>query len=1825
MGISIKDVLDGSGVLQEVVCSREVEALLSALEPTGPTDIPPDGILHGTVRLTQDLSQSPLPGFDFALALPSGVVDPAPFKLSLEPPDQPTSFKFWLVLAEQGQARWVFKFVNAVPGLALTGASRVVTVDGDVHLEALPQADPKHTPVLVSRAAQAGVALGPALLVSGSAGSPAHFRFTPDTSELSGIVAFGLEPSTVVFGDSKVGFDLPALVIDDSEEAAAAGTGAPALDPPLAGIAADTPAWRGLLARQLDIYLPAEVPFFGGRPIKGYLAIPTGSGGVELVVETRVQRRPATAQHAAHPAYTVRIECIDPTARGLSGLLPTCITATMELPLDGAHASFQQQSGPSRELVFGAGKPVRVSATLARDPVNAPGDFRLAIGVAAQGPDGIASVTSTSMSGAKIFNTTAALATALIAEKDLARSAQVGDGSGVVLSALAAAGGALSSLLTDDSRFVLHGVEIESTGHGLPVGGPIAMQLDYSVAVRVTQVDIGVLAVSMRPDQPMRIRVRGARMSVDPNKTGLDMIGLDFDRSRLEIENPGAWNVSGMESLFDVLGSRSGRGSTWLEVDLRFKLNLGPVRVSGATIRATLNDNGTIDASIRGLEAGLTIPGAIEGTGRVQLLSGGFAADLLARLVPLNLAVDAGIDFAPPKIVLDLGVDLPAPVPLANSGFGLFGVRGLFGVAAVPQYAADAQADPVLRQLEWQPRGVDSFRTEPGQSTFGLEAVVGTLPDMGFSFSSKAGLLISVPDVAVRGALNGRVLQPRVPIAEPSYPPAWGLSFLGFIGVDKAALDFAVMGVVDLRPLLEIRVPVAGHFPISADSDDWYVYLGADGAPLQGRGIGPISAKVLPGILDVGADAYLMMRGRGLADWPYGRDSSPAPLTIPDGFVAAFGFGVQTMFGVPPIAWAELFASLDLLIGAKPPTLAGFGRAGGSLHLGPFSLGVQAAVNFMVREQASYLWAQVTGRVELLFFDIEATVTLAFGDEPELTLPDADTHPLDRFTDTQQRAGSLGVLTDDSYRVVAPLVEDPARITPDMHVWPDAIVSLPFAIAPEINPSAGDQFPAIVGPGATPPPARLGSEMLYYRWRLDGLALLDVTDEPDPTAGGTPPPGPGLAAGWQVPRTGGGGSADVAELLLLSQSKDLWVNRLADAGEGQPRPPLKVAADLCHRQVGAEPGWAVGLLASRMIAGFRLPPAVVSTNPLRSRVSAALHHFGLDLEMGPTRLDEVYTLPAPFWIEPARLAGWPEPQDIGHLFHGHFVVPNLRGLAGLSLAELFEGGLAFVGQRITLEPTEAILDGVLLLVAERELFDNHERFAGITVWDDLGNQWPVHDFVELSTGQTAALLRAPSSDAVASLAVTYPLGAELGVVGLGGITASAWEAAYREGQANAAEIGRLQQAAAQGPKTDVSQNSPHERNILRPGRLYRIDVDMSWSGEISKQDESGQIVVVATRADETEYTPKGSANKLPTRRQLFFRTAAVPVPQPPPSIGQAGYLPWVTRRQDLFQPEMLQRYLAGYEPAQSEDSRFCDDPLRAHFRQDHVAALAKAYGFDLSVAVRRVDRPGSQHAKASLLPITWTAALNPGFLGHADQLRWTYAARSDCVLPRPGATASASTRLEPEAWYEVYLLAKAVSSLVGDGRLPGVTFRTSRWSGPQAMLAALGFPTAAEPAATGLIVGDLAVNPPDNVGGGVILADDRSYLRALAALGLEGWPPAKSPRLSRLWVPADGGGWLLAGIMLESPEPIHRPGRLDITGLAVLPPTGGEIAFDVGRSDSTGSRLLHLATRPLLVGDLLGGFAQCVLKATSRLGSAVTSLRGLSTVPPRPAFGEDPS
>ena len=271
--------------------------------------------------------------------------------------------------------------------------------------------------------------------------------------------------------------------------------------------------------------------------------------------------------------------------------------------------------------------------------------------------------------------------------------------------ALLVAALALSTMLKDQGRLTVNGVELESAGGGLPVGGAVRLKVDYSVDVLVRPISVGVLCVEMRDEQPMRVRNRNVLLTYDPARTGLDRFRLDFSKSGMEIEDPGAWQVDGPASLFDVLGSRSGRGSMWLEVDLRFKVNLGPVSVSGATIRATRGDDGGVTASMRGLDASLDVPGVLNGRGAFQLEpAGGFGAELDVALVPLNLSAGATpvLPAAGRRILSAAGCGPARSDPARQQRRRpVSAVAGSFGYGVRPALPPPGHPDPVGFQLAW--------------------------------------------------------------------------------------------------------------------------------------------------------------------------------------------------------------------------------------------------------------------------------------------------------------------------------------------------------------------------------------------------------------------------------------------------------------------------------------------------------------------------------------------------------------------------------------------------------------------------------------------------------------------------------------------------------------------------------------------------------------------------------------------------------------------------------------------------------------------------------------------------------------------------------------------------------------------------------------------------------------------------------------------------------------------------------------------------------------------------------------------------------------------
>jgi hypothetical protein len=231
-------------------------------------------------------------------------------------------------------------------------------------------------------------------------------------------------------------------------------------------------------------------------------------------------------------------------------------------------------------------------------------------------------------------------------------------------------------------------------------------------------------------------------------------------------------------------------------------------------------------------------------------------------------------------------------------------------------------------------------------------------------------------------------------------------------------------------------------------------------------------------------------------------------------------------------------------------------------------------------------------------------------------------------------------------------------------------------------------------------------------------------------------------------------------------------------------------------------------------------------------------------------------------------------------------------------------------------------------------------------------------------------------------------------------------------------------------------------------------------------------------------------------------------------------------------------------------------------------------------------------------------------------------------MPKPGGSLQSQYPLATAAWYELYALAKSDDPAVSDGRLDGVTFRTSLWRNPTEMLTGIGFMPS--PAAA---TGDVELKQLPALGTAIIDGSDADFEEALDTIGLEGWPAAVAPRVSIVWLRQDndaGPSWKCAGLLVESPEPIDRPGRVDLQALRLVMQPAPAGTFDIRRSDRSRSRILWVCSVPffphawmhrVLFGPLRRIFPSIVLEMTDKSSGALLS--GSIQLPLTPTFAEE--
>ena len=383
-------------------------------------------------------------------------------------------------------------------------------------------------------------------------------------------------------------------------------------------------------------------------------------------------------------------------------------------------------------------------------------------------------------------------------------------------------------------------------------------------------------------------------------------------------------------------------------------IDIGLLEITQTTIRLIFGDDG-FSVELRGLGIKLEIPGTLIGEGSLVIRDNGFRAALTLEIVPVEMLAAGSLDFADMGDYTAVGVGL-----LVHSRWACHSVdQGSRSMASSGRSArtCDEQCQPVAasfeNELAWlgtmlNPASRDgAFAPNQDSWTFGVGAIVGTLPDGGSSFHAKGALVLELPGPSVLFGIDVQFVQQR-----RSTDGANDLSsaIRGLIGFTPEAFFIGIRVDLSLGEMLTVRIPIDALFP-RTDSLAGYLRIGSDGS--GGRGGDPVSVELeLSDFVGVEAWLFFMIEEEGIID--LGRrylSSSSSGLPEFSGFSIGFGMGISVFLGSRSIG---TFIEIELLaiagMGTSPIVIGGFIEARGTLSILWVSFSVSAMLDFLHRQ-----------------------------------------------------------------------------------------------------------------------------------------------------------------------------------------------------------------------------------------------------------------------------------------------------------------------------------------------------------------------------------------------------------------------------------------------------------------------------------------------------------------------------------------------------------------------------------------------------------------------------------------------------------------------------------------------------------------------------------------------------------------------------------------------------------------------------------------------------------------------------------------------------------
>ncbi len=759
-------------------------------------------------------------------------------------------------------------------------------------------------------------------------------------------------------------------------------------------------------------------------------------------------------------------------------------------------------------------------------------------------------------------------------------------GAGARLGALLGASVAAAKFV-NGGRVVVHGIEVQEQQRAL---GQFAdathrILLDYTAQINVA---VNNAAISINTTNPLKVRYENCGIEYDGSKTGLAAINLVYDEAKFDVEDPGEWVIGGnLGKLLRVAGTRAGSGSVWFEIDLEFALDLGPIKVTGCTVRITFptKANEQPGFELRGLGVEINIPKVLEGKGRLALGAGGeFKSDIQVKVIPAEIEARATLILSSSLKYIEVGVRLPMGIPLGASGVGIFGFLGRFVVNG--RRAMAVVGDPVDNEIAWYRKTLDKYTgvDAEGQYALGLGVILGTMPDGGFTFNATGMLTVAFPDPEVVISLDAKLAtKPELQASDNgAQPGAPSLEMLGIIAANEHEFILGIRGQYKIPNVLKLQVPISAYFPIGDTSKAYYLRIGSDG--VNGRAGQPVTATLLPDVVDFKCWLFLMMEEKELANLGDAAKWGGNVIHL-TGYSLGFGAGFDIDWSADPFS-LHAGAILLLGLGTKPLTVVGMIAAEGELDLVLVSATVQARVQAQIQRigvnTTYWLDGEFKAEVDLGLCTVGGSIHFHLDEGGKASPPEPE-HPLLRV-DLVDRRGTL---------TGAALANAGAGST----VWPDTTPVLHFAHK-VVNALQGSSF----NPGAPLPGEDWsGATELRYAYRLTRLELRKT--------GGAALPAP-LDSVWWWPTHKGGlispedpmpSQHEARALALLSWNPALATYSLADGGKGGPGDPLQTLDDVCDPPVQPTRNTVLGRTAiGQGLGTVKMVPAGPGAAPLPS-------------------------------------------------------------------------------------------------------------------------------------------------------------------------------------------------------------------------------------------------------------------------------------------------------------------------------------------------------------------------------------------------------------------------------------------------------------------------------------------------------------------------------------------------------------------------------------------------------------------------------------------------